>query len=224
MTALAAASSADAQITVKTSPFIVLPTGFNGFEQIGSYGATPNDPPFVGPYTEGGITVEHNGNEKIGTVTQAVGNYSWYDGEINPGYTSIKLADGGNMDAIQFLATSLWLGVGAPAPLQYQILLGGQTIAQGYAGSICDGDNSFCNNFKWYGFSGATFDEVRVQSNIISYPYDWNPSHGDDALVLDNISVHAVPEPASWALMMVGLGVVGSMMRRSRPSRRVAFA
>jgi PEP-CTERM motif len=34
----------------------------------------------------------------------------------------------------------------------------------------------------------------------------------------------AVPEPASWALMIAGFGLVGSVMRRRRPSVLVSFA
>jgi len=33
---------------------------------------------------------------------------------------------------------------------------------------------------------------------------------------LDNVSVGAVPEPASWALMIVGFGGIGAAMRRQR--------
>jgi hypothetical protein len=36
--------------------------------------------------------------------------------------------------------------------------------------------------------------------------------------------VSAVPEPASWALMIGGFALVGASMRRSRRSTRVAFA
>ena len=33
---------------------------------------------------------------------------------------------------------------------------------------------------------------------------------------LDNVSVAAVPEPASWALMLVGFGGLGAVLRRQR--------
>ena len=40
-----------------------------------------------------------------------------------------------------------------------------------------------------------------------------------DAIV-DNISISgAVPEPAAWALMILGFGLVGGALRRARPSR-----
>ncbi|MGL4541450.1 MAG: PEPxxWA-CTERM sorting domain-containing protein, partial [Polymorphobacter sp.] len=39
---------------------------------------------------------------------------------------------------------------------------------------------------------------------------------------LDNVSVTAVPEPASWALLIGGFGLVGSALRRAR--KRAATA
>lgn len=39
---------------------------------------------------------------------------------------------------------------------------------------------------------------------------------------IDNITLTAVPEPASWALLILGFGVIGGALRRSAP-RRVAL-
>ena len=39
---------------------------------------------------------------------------------------------------------------------------------------------------------------------------------------LDNVSVSAVPEPATWAMMIVGFGAAGSMVRSRR--KQAAFA
>lgn len=42
--------------------------------------------------------------------------------------------------------------------------------------------------------------------------------------VLDNVSVSAVPEPATWAMMLVGFGVVGASMRRRNTFRPAQIA
>lgn len=39
---------------------------------------------------------------------------------------------------------------------------------------------------------------------------------------LDNVNVTAVPEPAAWALMILGFGAIGGVMRRRRDSFAIA--
>lgn len=39
---------------------------------------------------------------------------------------------------------------------------------------------------------------------------------------LDNVSISAVPEPATWAMMIMGFGVIGMMARSTRRARAVA--
>jgi choice-of-anchor C domain-containing protein len=41
---------------------------------------------------------------------------------------------------------------------------------------------------------------------------------------LDNVSVSAVPEPATWAMMIIGFGAAGSMVRSNRRKQAVSFA
>lgn len=40
----------------------------------------------------------------------------------------------------------------------------------------------------------------------------------------DNVNVNAVPEPATWAMMLLGFGAMGASLRYRRRSVRVAFA
>lgn len=42
--------------------------------------------------------------------------------------------------------------------------------------------------------------------------------HSQGSIIVDNLSatVAAVPEPSSWALMMIGAGMVGAMARRRK--------
>ena len=41
---------------------------------------------------------------------------------------------------------------------------------------------------------------------------------------IDNVSVTAVPEPAAWAMMVGGFGMIGAAMRRRQRSTSVRFA
>lgn len=44
------------------------------------------------------------------------------------------------------------------------------------------------------------------------------------AITLDNVRTGAVPEPATWMMMLFGFGVIGGAMRYRRRSTRVSFA
>lgn len=43
-----------------------------------------------------------------------------------------------------------------------------------------------------------------------------NPTQNDSSLFLDNVNVAAVPEPESYAMLLAGLGLIGSIVRRRR--------
>lgn len=92
------------------------------------------------------------------------------------------------------------------------------------ATSIPDAGNSSWTNFG--------FDFTAVSSaTVLSFGGN-NPGGSHPTFIgLDNVSVSflhgpvgSVPEPASWALMIMGFGLVGATMRSGRASRRVNFA
>ena len=41
-------------------------------------------------------------------------------------------------------------------------------------------------------------------------------SSTQNAFEVDNLAINAVPEPATWAMMLLGFGAVGFAMRRRR--------
>lgn len=41
-------------------------------------------------------------------------------------------------------------------------------------------------------------------------------SNGSNAFEIDNLAINAVPEPASWAMLLLGFGAIGSQIRRRR--------
>lgn len=218
--ALFAPVAAHADIIPVSGSFIV-PTHFNGFEAIGPHGGNSPAPVWTGPYTEGGITVEHIGGNKIVTTEQHDGQFSWYDGSGDGGYTRITMADHGPMDAFQFDATTqLIQPIDAGYPFYYELLLEGQVVKTGSFGALCD-TQVVC--FNTYGFKGGLFDEVHLQANIFLSAFDGGSQH-PDVLLLDNLYAREVPEPASWALMIVGLGAAGGVLRRRHQRTVVSFA
>lgn len=207
---LAATALAPAHaIVVHTSTFITTPTHYNGFESIGTSGAYP----FNTPYTEDTITVEYVGSgNAIWTNSQIMeGVYSWYGNGGGTGYTSVKF---GPTNEVQFAAGSGWFD-GTALSLQYEVLSGGSTIASGTIPGI-----SGYTGFGYFGFSGATFDELKLQVQASGYTGGFDAAAYEAGAFDAFTTGGAVPEPASWALMIAGFGMVGFAMRR----RKVALA
>jgi hypothetical protein len=194
--------------TVETSNFIASPTYFNGFE-----GTTPGSTFSNGKYSEGGIDVQQPAGNRNGITGLASFNYFlngqgnnfWY-GYGWVGYESITLTGGGDFSSLQFLATS---GYGA-APnfyINYELLEQGTIVG---TGSFASPDQSF----HYYGFSGGGFDQVLIQNSPNTTTFA--PTN-IDGLALDSVAaIAAVPEPSTWAMMILGFAGVGTMAYRRR--------
>lgn len=59
-------------------------------------------------------------------------------------------------------------------------------------------------------------------SQILSFLAIGTPAGGPPMALLDGVSLSAVPEPSSWAMMISGLAVVGGALRARRRDRRTA--
>jgi hypothetical protein len=194
-------------VTVHTSAFLSNVTNFNGFE------STVDGMPSNTVYSDGGIDVEYVGTGYLWNTYEYVGNAGWYMYGGGYGFTKITLTGGGSFTGIQFLAGS---GFFDNQDLQYEVLNNNVVVGTGTTGPTA---NLYSALTATFGFSGGTFDEVRLQNLGVSGAFD---PLGYEALALDNIEIDAapgVPEPASWALMIAGFGMVGFAMRR----RKVAF-
>lgn len=205
-------SAAHAAVTVHTSPFITSPGATNDFERDPNLLTAENT-----AYSQGGVTIRSvaiDGGTLIYNNLGATGLRDWYD-PGNAGYEDITLASGGAFDSIQFSAFSGWSGDdnSNTGTLYYDLLFHGVSVGSGAAGGL-----GFLTP-STYGFSGATFDEVLIQAQQGAGSGGLNV-HRSDALGLDNIAIGgisgAVPEPASWALVILGLGGAGTALRRRR--------
>ena len=217
---LSISTAANAGVTVHNGDFLGATANTNGFEGIGGTLHNGN-----AGYTEGGIKVQYVGKDLTTLTTlNPVGKHSWTPLIVGKGYTKISLADGSDFSAIEFLAgSSAWFG---DARLQYQLFQDGALVLGGFINGLGDVGSSL----KTIGFSGTDgqlFDELRVQS-VFGKNFD---KYGYDQLILDNVTIaaaagpiSAVPEPATWAMMIIGFGAVGSMVRTSRRRQAYAFA
>lgn len=89
-------------------------------------------------------------------------------------------------------------------------------FGQGLLFSITLNDNSIVNAgsiFQYNGFFGFTSTDVFKKVTIVGF----DASGGSqETYSLDNLKVSMVPEPATWALLISGFGLVGAVARRRR--------
>jgi hypothetical protein len=64
--------------------------------------------------------------------------------------------------------------------------------------------------------------EAITTSNFVSGHYSWGYGHHNGTQSADGAiqSISGIPEPASWAMMVGGLGLIGASLRRRKPSLR----
>jgi hypothetical protein len=74
------------------------------------------------------------------------------------------------------------------------------------------------DSFAWQGGPSFPF-LVGTTSGQIEFQTAFVPLTGDNDVGIDDVTftrIGGVPEPVAWALMLVGVGGVGAMLRRSR--------
>jgi hypothetical protein len=149
--------------------------------------------------------------------------------EANGSAFGFANAPGGQAAFIQYYA-------GAPAaPGSISLDIGALTAGQTYEVTVLDagrpygGASGFTASYGGtsYSLSPASvtafgdnsFSFVAGASNQLVFTQNYS-AIGDVTTAIDSVSVTAVPEPAAWALMIVGLGGLGLALRSHR--RQVA--
>jgi hypothetical protein len=103
---------------------------------------------------------------------------------------------------------------------------------------VANSGGATLSNYTYNGFFQGGFIDFSVPislaagSNSFTFAYTApGPANGggqplsDEGFTIDNVSLvaGAVPEPATWAMMILGFGVIGGAMRRRRQKVQVAF-
>jgi hypothetical protein len=136
----------------------------------------------------------------------------WSEGDVGGG---APLIGAGNTD----YSFSFWLASVYPAsPANLQLWINGAQV-QGETFAALGGADHL-GQWQQFSYSGVTGDTGLQSISLTNLNLEPN---GND-FALDDMSLNgvAVPEPASWALMLLGFGGLGAMLRASR--RRTAVA
>ena len=154
------------------------------------------------------------------TASPTGGNFVVLDGDVNVRGALSQTINGLTV-GMGYLLTFDW-GAGQLASRtgatteQLQVSFGGQTYLTPILNNASAG---------FSGWNSAAFNFTATStSQVLSFLSLGTPSGLPPVALLDSVSVQAVPEPATWAMMLLGFGMVGAATRYRRRKTTVAFA
>ncbi len=77
---------------------------------------------------------------------------------------------------------------------------------------------------------GGTYYNLGANNSLVTTSagelelFYWDSNNGDNSGSISFNILNGVPEPATWAMMIMGFGLIGSAMRRAKPRVAVSFA
>lgn len=99
----------------------------------------------------------------------------------------------------------------------------GDGAASGGIGPLGVGDGYYSSEALSFANSGGYLDSFTLNSAGAVTFYLYDDFLGDNSGGV-SLSVAAVPEPATWLMMFVGIGAIGGFMRRKRLTVSVRYA
>jgi hypothetical protein len=142
----------------------------------------------------------------FGYVPAGYGNAAGTSVAVGPG-VEFGFDDTANLDTADFTATSLTI-----TDFTYP----GHSAADFYMTFTSDTVGFFDNLFAGPDTFGSTYS---VNGNTLSFMAPGTFSPGTRTATFTFRNQGAVPEPATWAMMLIGFGAVGAGMRHRKPAR-----
>lgn len=106
----------------------------------------------------------------------------------------------------QAYAISFWLQADGGSPSSFSASFDGTVLT-----SLINPLGSFLGPFTFYNYSAV----ATTSSTVLAFSFRDDPGF----LSFDSVAVSEVPEPGTWAMMLLGLGAVGLVIRRNRKVR-----
>jgi hypothetical protein len=172
------------------------------------------------PFTAGGITITAFGFTNSSLTTPAtLFEKNGGAGEIGLGLTNDPSMEneitGTNLIAINFVNAINAGLVPSSFDFQFNSTTGGESWA------VLFSDTGAANDF--HALTGGTGSDELVHMNLANHPfYEFMSTNGNVLLHEVSAVTAAVPEPATWAMMLLGFLGLGFAFRQSR--RKVSFA
>jgi hypothetical protein len=145
---------------------------------------------------------------------------------------SVSLVNGQTYDLNFWWATAQQFGFSGDTYDQWQVSLGGAVLTTtGLTENLSHSDTAWADynyNFVWTGATGSTvLSFLDTCNGALSNPGACNGSVGDSNgppfSLLDNVSLTSVPEPSTWAMLIIGFAGLAYAGYRGRSQAPVSI-